>query len=114
MARPVLSGSCPVKVLYGLGHHAAVQFQGLGNLLIAYARGSQSVVRVPLVVREISLVVRRGISELNINQAACPPKRFFLIVLNGSVFFMLSTRAFFSWHREFKNVSIHHCHFLVS
>ncbi len=80
-----------------------------------YSSGSQSVVRVPLVVREISLVVRRGISELNINQATCPPKRFFfLIVLNGSVFFMLSTRAFFSWHREFKNVSIHHCHFLVS
>ncbi len=76
--------------------------------------GSQSVVRVPLVVRELRLVVRRGISELNINQAACPPKRFFFIVLNGSVFFMLSTRAFFSWHREFKNVSIHHCHFLVS
>ncbi len=39
---------------------------------------------------------------------------FFFIVLNGSVFFMLSTRAFFSWHREFKNVSTHHCHFLVS
>ncbi len=76
-----------------------------------YSSGSQSVVRVPLVVREIPLVVRRGISELNINQAACPPKR---IVLNGSVFFMLSTRAFFSWHREFKNVSTHHCHFLVS
>ncbi len=44
-------------------------------------------VRVPLVVREISLVVRelplvvrRGISELHINQAACPPKRFFFIV----------------------------------
>ncbi len=39
---------------------------------------------------------------------------FLKIVLNGSVFFMLSTRAFFSWHREFKNVSTHHCHFLVS
>ncbi len=24
---------------------------------------------------------------------------------------MLSTRAVFSWHREFKNVSTHHCHF---
>ncbi len=36
MARPVLSGTCPVKLLYGLGHHAAAQFQGLGNLLIAY------------------------------------------------------------------------------
>ncbi|CAI9531621.1 unnamed protein product [Staurois parvus] len=35
MARPVLSGTCPVKPLYGLGHHAAAQFQGLGNLLIA-------------------------------------------------------------------------------
>ncbi len=46
-------------------------------LLVFYSSGSQSVVRVPLVVREISLVVRRGISELNINQAACPPKRFF-------------------------------------
>ncbi len=22
---------------------------------------------------------------------------------------MLSTQAFFSWHREFKNVSTHHC-----
>ncbi len=31
-ARPVLSGTCPVKPLYGLGHHAAAQFQGLGNL----------------------------------------------------------------------------------
>ncbi|CAI9570515.1 unnamed protein product [Staurois parvus] len=35
MARPVLSGSCPVKPLHGLGHRAAAQFQGLGNLLIA-------------------------------------------------------------------------------
>ncbi len=41
---------------------------------MCYYSGSQSVV---LVVRELSLVVRRGISELNINQAACPPKRFF-------------------------------------
>ncbi len=32
MARPVLSGTCPVKPLYGLGHRAAAQFQGLGNL----------------------------------------------------------------------------------
>ncbi len=24
---------------------------------------------------------------------------------------MLSIRAFISWHREFKNVSIHHCPF---
>ncbi len=70
---------------------------------------------LPLVVRELPLVVRRGISELNINQAACPTKAFFfLIVLNGSVFFMLSTRAFFFLAREFKNVSTHHCHFLVS
>ncbi len=36
MVRPVLSGTCPVKPLYGLGHCAAAQFQGLGNLLIAY------------------------------------------------------------------------------
>ncbi len=35
MARPVLSGTCPVKPLFGLGHRAAAQFQGLGNLLIA-------------------------------------------------------------------------------
>ncbi|CAI9551506.1 unnamed protein product [Staurois parvus] len=35
MARSVLSGTCLVKPLYGLGHHAAAQFQGLGNLLIA-------------------------------------------------------------------------------
>ncbi|CAI9575269.1 unnamed protein product [Staurois parvus] len=35
MARPVLSGTCPVKPLYGLGHRAAAQFQGLGNLCIA-------------------------------------------------------------------------------
>ncbi len=25
MARPVLSGTCPVKLLYGLGHRAAAQ-----------------------------------------------------------------------------------------
>ncbi|CAI9579425.1 unnamed protein product, partial [Staurois parvus] len=37
MARPVLSGTCPVKPLYGLGHRAAAQFQGLGNLLITSA-----------------------------------------------------------------------------
>ncbi len=37
MARPALSGTCPVKLLYGLSHHAAAQFQGLGNLLILYA-----------------------------------------------------------------------------
>ncbi len=36
MVRPVLSGTCPVKPLYDLGHRAAAQFQGLGNLLIAY------------------------------------------------------------------------------
>ncbi|CAI9574733.1 unnamed protein product [Staurois parvus] len=35
MERPVLSGTCPVRLLYGLGHHAAAQFQDLGNLLIA-------------------------------------------------------------------------------
>jgi hypothetical protein len=35
MARPVLSGTCPVIPLYGLGHRAAAQFQGLGNLLTA-------------------------------------------------------------------------------
>ncbi len=32
-----LSGIGPVKPLYGLGHRAAAQFQGLGNLIIAYA-----------------------------------------------------------------------------
>ena len=38
MARPVLSGTCPVKLLCGLlGHHAAAQFQDVGNLLIAEA-----------------------------------------------------------------------------
>ncbi len=37
MARPVLSGTGPVKPLYGLGQRASAQFQGLGNLLIAYA-----------------------------------------------------------------------------
>ncbi len=37
MERPVLSGTCPVKPLYGHGHRAAAQFQVLGNLLIAYA-----------------------------------------------------------------------------
>ncbi len=36
MARPVLSGTCPVKPLYGLGHRAAAQFQGIG-IFIAYA-----------------------------------------------------------------------------
>ncbi len=41
VARPVLSWTCPVKPLYGLGHRAAAQFQGLCNLLIAYASGSQ-------------------------------------------------------------------------
>ena len=35
MARPVLSGTCPVKPLYGLGHRAAAQFQDFGSLLIA-------------------------------------------------------------------------------
>ncbi|CAH2293955.1 Hypothetical predicted protein, partial [Pelobates cultripes] len=34
MANPVLSGTCPVKPLYGVAHQAAAQFQGLGNLLI--------------------------------------------------------------------------------
>ncbi len=37
MARPFLSGICPVKPLDGLGHRAAAQFQVLGNLLIAFA-----------------------------------------------------------------------------
>ncbi len=36
-ARPVLTGNCPVKPLYGLGHHAAAQYHGLDNLLIGYA-----------------------------------------------------------------------------
>ncbi|CAH2321312.1 2-oxoglutarate dehydrogenase-like, mitochondrial [Pelobates cultripes] len=31
-ARPVLSGTCPVKPLYGLVHRAAAQFQGLCHL----------------------------------------------------------------------------------
>ncbi len=31
MARPVLSGTCPVKPLYGLGQSAAAQFQGLAS-----------------------------------------------------------------------------------
>ncbi len=31
----VLSGTCPVKPLYGLGHRTPAQFQGLGNLIIA-------------------------------------------------------------------------------
>ncbi len=35
--------------------------------VIVYTSGSQSVVRVPLVVRELPLVVSRGISELYIN-----------------------------------------------
>ncbi|CAI9551013.1 unnamed protein product [Staurois parvus] len=35
MVRPVLSGTCPVTPLYGLGHRAAAQFQSLGNLLTA-------------------------------------------------------------------------------
>ncbi len=34
---PFLSETCPVKPLYGLGHRAAAQFQGLGKLLISYA-----------------------------------------------------------------------------
>ncbi len=42
MVRPVLSGTWPVKPLFGLGHHTAAQFQGLGNLLIAYAIGAAS------------------------------------------------------------------------
>ncbi len=54
------------------------------NLKIFYTSGSQSVVRVPL-------VIRRGISELNINQAACPPKRF--------IYFFLF--IFFKWERLF-------------
>ncbi|CAI9533159.1 unnamed protein product [Staurois parvus] len=33
MARPVLSGTCPVKPLYGLGHHAAAQFRVLAIFL---------------------------------------------------------------------------------
>ncbi len=37
MARPILSVTCPIKPLYGLGHRAAAQFQGFGNLLITYA-----------------------------------------------------------------------------
>ncbi len=50
----------------------------------------------------------------------CFQRNIFLVVLNGSVFFMLSTRAFFSRRQELKNVqlwvklSAHHCHFLVS
>ncbi len=36
MVRPVLSGTGPVKPLYGFGHHAAAQFQGLGNLCHLY------------------------------------------------------------------------------
>ena len=34
---PFLSGTCPVKPLYGLGHGAAAQFQGVGNPLIVSA-----------------------------------------------------------------------------
>ena len=31
MVRPVLSGPGPVRPLYGLGHRAAAQFQGVGS-----------------------------------------------------------------------------------
>ncbi len=41
IARHVMSRICPVKLLYGLGHRAAAQFQDLDNLLIAYARAVQ-------------------------------------------------------------------------
>ena len=36
MVRPIVSGTCPVKPMYDLGHHAADQFQGFGNLLIGH------------------------------------------------------------------------------
>ncbi len=35
--RPILSGICPVKPLYCLGHCAAAHFQGLGKIFKAYA-----------------------------------------------------------------------------
>ncbi len=46
MARPVLSGNCPVKSLYGLGYLAAAQFQGfLRHLYVEqffFSRSSES------------------------------------------------------------------------
>ncbi|MEQ2197738.1 hypothetical protein XENOCAPTIV_002695 [Xenoophorus captivus] len=36
-AKPVLSGTCSVKPLNGLSHHAAALFQGVANLLPASA-----------------------------------------------------------------------------
>lgn len=36
MARFVLSGTCSVKLLYGLGHHVAAQLQGVGNILQSF------------------------------------------------------------------------------
>ncbi len=36
MVRPVLSWSCPIKLLCSLSHSAVAQFRGLGELLIAY------------------------------------------------------------------------------
>ncbi len=56
----------------------AVKMPGETLTLSCRASGSQVWYAYHLVVRELRLVVRRGISELNINQAACPPKRFFL------------------------------------
>ena len=34
IVRPVLTRTCPVKLLSGLGHHAAAHFQGLDHLYV--------------------------------------------------------------------------------
>ena len=52
MARPVLSGTCPVKPLYGLGHRAAAQFQRVWNLLIGEAIFMWSINSFSQILRE--------------------------------------------------------------
>lgn len=37
MAKPVMITICPVKPMYGHGHHTAFQFQGVGNVRVELA-----------------------------------------------------------------------------
>ncbi|MED6236771.1 hypothetical protein ATANTOWER_013956 [Ataeniobius toweri] len=55
-ARPVLSGTCPVKPLYGPSQHAAAQFQSAGSLLLGQGVKLESLRADVLQLLHVSLV----------------------------------------------------------
>ncbi len=71
-----MSGTGPVKLLYGLGHHAAAQFQGFGNLLIAYAKGRQPAASAQVAPCSVGVQYAEEVSPLLLIQPKLFPCSF--------------------------------------